>query len=136
MDFKACSNYLASKPEATLDFPFDPDVYVYKVCGKMFALVSPSGNQTPEKHPQMNIKCDPDHALELRDVFEAVIPGYHMNKRHWNTIILDGSLPASEIQRMIDHSYALVAKKLTKAQRTPLELKYGPEALYQELKPK
>ena len=102
----------------------------------MFALISPTGNQSSQKWPQMNLKCNPDHALELRDVFDAVIPGYHMNKRHWNTIILDGSLPASEIQRMIDHSYALVVKDLTKAQRTPLELKYSPESLYLELNPK
>lgn len=135
MNFKQTCQYLASKPEATLDFPFDPDVHVYKVQGKMFALISPTGNQTPEKYAQMNLKCLPEHAQELRDVFDAVIAGYHMNKRHWNTVILDGSLPASEVQRQIDHSYALVAKKLTKAQRTPLELKYGPEELYKELNP-
>lgn len=136
MDFTTCCHYLASKPEATLDFPFDPDVHVYKIRGKMFALISPSGGKNPNKAPQMNLKCQPEHAVELRDVFEAVIPGYHMNKRHWNTIILDGTLPESEIQRMIDHSYALVVKGLTKAQRSPLELKYSPETLYQELNPK
>lgn len=135
MNFQACIDYLASKPEATLDFPFDPDVYVYKIAGKMFALISPSGNQSPDKHPQMNLKCLPEHAQELRDTFAAVIPGYHMNKQHWNTIILDGSLPRGEIERQIDHSYALVTKKLTKAMRTPLELKYEPSTLYKELSP-
>lgn len=136
MNFEDCCDYLISKPESSLDFPFDPDVHVYKVCGKMFALISPKGNQSPERHPQMNLKCDPDHAMELRDVFDAVIPGYHMNKRHWNTVILDGTLPASEVQRMIDHSYGLVLKGLTKAQRAPIELKYPPSDLYQELNPK
>jgi len=135
MNFQTCIDYLASKPEATLDFPFDPDVYVYKVAGKMFALISPSGKQSQELHAQMNLKCDPHHAQELRDTFDAVIPGYHMNKRHWNTLILDASLPQGEIERQIDHSYALVSKKLSKAQRLPLELKYGPETLYKELSP-
>lgn len=135
MDFDQCSQYAASKPESTLDYPFTPDVAVYKVCGKMFALIAPTGNQNPNKCAQMNLKCDPFHAQELRDTFDAIIPGYHMNKRHWNTLILDGSLPQSEIERLIDHSYALVAKSLSKAQRTPLELKYPADALYRELKP-
>ena len=84
---------------------------------------------------QMNLKCDPFHAQELRDVFPAIIAGYHMNKKHWNTLILDGSLPASEITRLIDHSYALITHKLTRAQKAPLELKYGQEALYKGLQP-
>lgn len=135
MNFQACIDYLASKPDATLDFPFDPDVYVYKIAGKMFALISPSGNQSQGKHAQMNLKCEPYHGQELRDIFDAVIPGYHMNKQHWNTLILDGSLPNGEIQRQIDHSYALVTRKLAKVQRMPLELKYGPDTLYKELSP-
>lgn len=135
MNFDECSTYLASKPEVTLDYPFGPDAAVYKVCGKMFALISATGNQDSNKSPQMNLKCDPFHAQELRDTFEAIVPGYHMNKRHWNTLILDGSLPQSEIERLIDHSFALVTKALTKAQRKPLELKYPSETLYRELKP-
>ena len=70
----------------------------------------------------MNLKCDPEEAFHLRDIFEAVIPGYHMNKTHWNTIILDSSIPKGEIQRMMDNSYALVVKSLTKAQKLKLDL--------------
>lgn len=138
MNFDKCCEYLANKPEAQLSFPFDQDVYVYKVCNKMFALISTTGNLTPSnpsRNAQMNLKCDPFHAQELRDVFDAIIPGYHMNKKHWNTLILDGSLPESEIKRLIDHSYALVANNLTRAQKVPLELKYPKESLYRALKP-
>ena len=138
MNFDQCCEYLANKPEAKLSFPFDPDVYVYKVCNKMFALISPTGMagpSNPNKVSQMNLKCDPFHAQELRDVFPAVIAGYHMNKKHWNTLILDGTLPPSEIIRLMDHSYALITHKLTRAHKTPLELKYGQEALYKGLKP-
>ena len=78
----------------------------------------------------MNLKCDPEEAMALRDIFEAVIPGYHMNKAHWNTIILDGSIPVGEIERMIDRSYGLVVKSMKKSERTALELRYGSEALY------
>ncbi|MGR6874387.1 MmcQ/YjbR family DNA-binding protein [Pseudomonas sp. HK3] len=138
MTFDQCCEYLASKPEAQLSFPFDQDVHVYKVCNKMFALISSTGNKTPNNPnqvAQMNLKCDPFHAQELRDVFSAVIPGYHMNKKHWNTLILDDTLPESEIKRLIDHSYALVSSKLTRAQKVPLELKYSKEALYRALNP-
>ncbi|NVK38786.1 MAG: MmcQ/YjbR family DNA-binding protein [Gammaproteobacteria bacterium] len=138
MNFQDCQEYLANKPESEVSFPFDPDVYVYKVADKMFALLSPKGqlsDYNPKQHPQLNLKCDPEHAQELRDVFKAIIPGYHMNKKHWNTLILDGSLPASEISRLIDHSYGLIVSKLTAAQRKPLELKYGPDNLYNALLP-
>lgn len=138
MNFQACQQYLADKPETQVSFPFGPEVYVYKVANKMFALLSPKGNRTdsnPQQHAQLNLKCDPFHAQELRDVFSAVIPGYHMNKKHWNTLILDGSLPPSEITRLIDHSYGLIVSKLTAAQRKPLELKYGPDTLYNVLSP-
>ena len=79
---------------------------------------------------QMNLKCDPAQAMELRDIFEAVIPGYHMNKKHWNTVILDQSIPPSEIERMIDHSYGLVVKSLKKSERVALEMAYSPEEIY------
>jgi predicted DNA-binding protein (MmcQ/YjbR family) len=75
-------------------------------------------------------KCDPDEAQMLRDVFEAEIPCYHMNKRHWNTVISDGSIPQGEIERMIDCSYGLVMRNLKKPERQLLELKYGKEPLY------
>lgn len=78
----------------------------------------------------MNLKCDPDEALILRDMFDAVKPGYHMNKRLWNTIVLDGEVPPGEIERMIDRSYALVVKKLGKEQRQALEIRHGKDVLY------
>ena len=94
-------------------FPFNEYALVFKVDGKMFALVS------TDSHPlTVNLKCDPGYALELRDRYPAVIPGYHMNKKHWNTVSLDGSIPAREIFDMIDHSHALVAKPPKKSIRT------------------
>ncbi len=132
MDFEQAQQYLSQKPEAELCYPFDPDVLVFKVMNKMFALISPSGGKNPNQQPQMNLKCDPDQAQELRDLFEAVIPGYHMNKRHWNTVILDGSIPNSEIERMIDHSYALVVRGLRKAELSQLTLHYSEDELFRE----
>ena len=117
MDVGTARDYLLGKPEAIEDYPFGPDVAVMKVRGKMFATLSQS-----EGEGRMNLKCDPDQALALRDIFPAVIPGYHMNKRHWNTVILDGSLPDGEIERMIDNSYQLVVKGLIKADREALAL--------------
>ncbi len=132
MNFEQTQAYLSQKPEAQLCYPFDPDVPVYKIMGKMFALISERGGKSPTKQPQMNLKCDPDQAIELRDLFEAVIPGWHMNKKHWNTVILDGSIPTSEIERMIDHSYGLVVKGLKKAEREQLLLHYSPAVLFKE----
>ena len=94
----------------------------------MFALLT-----TDKGVDRINLKCDPDQAFILRDIFEAVIPGYHMNKRHWNTVVLDGSIPRGELERMVDHSYALVVKKFKKAERQALELSYGHEQLYRGL---
>lgn len=117
--------YLLTKPEAIEDFPFGPDAAVYKVEGKMFALSFYRNGQL-----SVNLKCNPREAIELRDVFSAVQPAYHMNKQHWNTVILDGSLPDGEVQRMIDHSYGLVVKGLKKAVRQGLEIRHGKAALY------
>ena len=126
--------YLLSKPEAFEDYPFGPEVAVFKVRDKMFAtLVQRHDHEADPEHRKcahMNLKCDPDQALALRDIFAAVQPGYHMNKKHWNTVRLDGSIPEGEIMRMIDHSYGLVVKSLKKAERTALALQYGEEALY------
>ena len=117
--------YLLSKPEAVEDYPFGADVMVFKIRDKMFATLADSNGQW-----RMNLKCDPEEAMVLRDVFEAVIPGYHMNKAHWNTIILDGSIPASDIERMIDNSYGLVVRGLTRVERRQLELHYTDAELY------
>ncbi len=125
MNFDAARKYLSQRPAAVEDFPFGPDVYVYKVSSKMFATLT-----TDNDIARMNLKCDPDEASFLRDMFDAVRPGYHMNKTHWNTVVLDGSIPCGEIERMIDRSYGLVVKKLPKADRTALEVQYGKAAIY------
>jgi len=116
---------LLAKPEAELDYPFGPDAAVFKVQGKMFALLFQRGGSEC-----VNLKCDPIEAVGLRDLFAAVSPGYHMNKRHWNTVRLDGSLPDGELQRLIDQSYALVVKGLPAATRRGLEARHGRAALY------
>lgn len=125
MDYSQARDYLLSRPEAWEDFPFYPDVAVFKIGKKMFATLSIDGGTV-----QMNLKCEPQEAVMLRDIFAAVKPGYHMNKRHWNTVILDGSLPTGEVERMIDRSYGLVVKGMTRKERLPLELKYGRAELY------
>ena len=92
--------------------PFGPDTLVYKVGGKMFALASPD-----EYPPRINLKCDPERALELRDRYEEITPGYHMNKRHWNTLDLGGRLSNKLVLELIDHSYQLVVASLPKKVR-------------------
>lgn len=133
MNIKSARDYLLAKPSTIEDFPFGVDVAVFKVCDKMFALLATHTNDRNVIEERINLKCDPEQAYMLRDVFSAVIPGYHMNKKHWNTVILDGSIPVGEIERMIDHSYALVTKGLPKKYRRSLEIEYGPEALYRGL---
>ncbi|EKF74217.1 hypothetical protein A11A3_09465 [Alcanivorax hongdengensis A-11-3] len=125
MDVEAVRDYLLGKPEAMEDYPFGPDAAVMKVHGKMFALL-----MTRQGQPGLNLKCDPDQAQALRDIFAAVQPGYHMNKKHWNTVLLDGSIPDGEIQRMIDHSYALVVGGLPRKIREGMQVRHGRAALY------
>ena len=117
--------YLLSKPESREDFPFGPSLYVYKIKGRMFALIRYVKNTA-----KINLKCDPQEAMVLRDVFGAVEPGYHMNKAHWNTVTLDGSIPQGEIERMIDRSYELVVKNLTKVEQKHLKVIYGRNRRY------
>ncbi|MFA7537264.1 MAG: MmcQ/YjbR family DNA-binding protein [Desulfuromonadales bacterium] len=112
MDFLTLRACLAAKPGAVEEFPFDPVTLVAKVGGKMFALVA-----TDELPLRLNLKCDPLKAEILRECFPAVLPGYHMNKRHWNTIVLDGSIPDADLRAMIDESYALVVQGLPRAKR-------------------
>ena len=125
MDFEAARQYLLARPDAREDFPFGGDVYVYKIRQKMFATLAYRGDVA-----NMNLKCDPEEAMALRDIFDGVLPGYHMNKAHWNTVILDGSIPRGELERMIDRSFALVVRKLTRKERQVLEVKHGADALY------
>lgn len=117
--------YLSDKPESILEYPFGPEAEVFKVSGKMFALVMHRENLT-----RVNLKCDPHEAIQLRDIFEGVTPGYHMNKKHWNTVLINTSIPRGEIERMIDSSYELVVRSLTKKQRLGLEARHGEAQLY------
>lgn len=111
-----CAHCLAL-PHAEETTPFGPDVLVYKVGGKLFALT------VPEDFPaRVNLKCDPQRAAELRDEYKGIIPGYHMNKRHWNTVMLDGSVPGRLIGELIEHSYSLVAASLPKKIKAELGL--------------
>ena len=109
MDLAQFREYCLGKACATEGMPFGPDVLVFKIGGKIFALAA-----LDEMPTIVNLKCDPDLALELRDRYEQVTPGYHMNKRHWNSVEIEGGLPDAALRKMIDHSYDLVAKKLPK----------------------
>ncbi len=109
--------YFLSKPEVTEGEPFGPDVLVYKVVDKMFGLLGFKVDGEGRETAQINLKCAPDRAIELRDTHEAIIPGYHMNKRHWNTLILDGSLPAELVRELVDHSWDLVVAGMPKRLR-------------------
>ncbi|MCP4111187.1 MAG: MmcQ/YjbR family DNA-binding protein [Desulfobacteraceae bacterium] len=115
-DLETLRECLFKKNGATEEYPFGPEAMVFKVMGKMFALVARA--ETPLR---ITLKCDPDLAIGLREVFKAVQPGYHMNKKHWNTVTLDGTVPDDEILRMINDSYDLVVKRLKKADREKLQ---------------
>jgi predicted DNA-binding protein (MmcQ/YjbR family) len=105
MNIEILREYCLSKAGAEETFPFGDDTLVFKVNGKIFALANLDGD------PTINLKCNPAFALELREKYSCVLPGYHMNKKHWNTIILDGSVPDNLIFRWIDHSYDLILVK-------------------------
>lgn len=135
MDVEQVRDYLLAKPEAIEDYPFGPDVMVFKVKGKMFALLSAAGGKNPDQRAQMNLKCDPLEATQLRDVFDDVVAGYHMNKKHWNTLYLSyagkvSDIPQGEVERQIDNSFGLVLKGMTRALRRSLEVSYSNEQLY------
>ena len=104
MDHKTVEDYLLSMPEAKLDYPFGENTAVYKVNDKMFALVSEKSDPL-----QLSLKCDPLLAETLRQKYDTVMPGYHLNKKHWNTIVLTGQLSWDEVKDLINHSYNLVA---------------------------
>jgi predicted DNA-binding protein (MmcQ/YjbR family) len=112
MDLPDVIAHCLAKPGAEETTPFGPDALVYKVAGKMFALT------VPEDFPsRVNLKCDPERAALLRDEYAAIQPGYHMNKRHWNTVVLDGSVPGRLVRELIDHSYDLVVASLPRRKR-------------------
>jgi predicted DNA-binding protein (MmcQ/YjbR family) len=107
----ACS----AKPGSVEDYPFGDEVAVFKVAGRMFALVS-----LGPAPGTVSLKCDPDLADELRARYSAIAPGYHLNKRHWNSVTLDGAVPDEELLEQIDHSYELVVAGLTRAEKNKL----------------
>ena len=109
MDIEILREYCLQKNEVTEELPFGPDVIVFKVKGKVFLLLPLDTEQL-----RFNVKCDPDLALELREEYDCVKPGYHMNKKHWNTIEVDGTLNSKQLKQMIDHSYELVVQSLPK----------------------
>lgn len=106
MDIETLREYCISKPEAEETLPFGPDTLVYKVGGKAFLLTGLDSEDL-----RFNVKCDPDKAVELRKQFGCVLPGFHMNKKHWNTIVVDGSVSTKLLKEWIDHSYELVVGK-------------------------
>lgn len=112
MNLETYYEYCLSKKGASEHFPFDEDTLVFKVGGKMFALSSLL--QWEKNEPSVNLKCDPERAQELRAEYDEIKPGFHMSKVHWNTIALNGSLSNTFIKELIDHSYELVFKSLTK----------------------
>ena len=105
------AGYCGSLPGSVLEYPFGPDARVFKVGGKMFALAHDT---------RLSLKCDPAHAVVLREQWPAVSAGYHLNKRHWNTVVLDGSVPDAELQAWIEESYDLVVDSLPRAAREAL----------------
>lgn len=118
MDFDRLLNICLSLPHTEETFPFDQDTMVFKVAGKMFALTSLSDWE--EGHPSINLKCDPTRAIELREEYEGIEPGYHMSKVHWNTVKLNRDVPDKMVLEFIQHSYDLVWNSLSKKVREGL----------------
>ena len=116
MNIETLRNYCLSKTGANESFPFGEDTLVFKVGGKVFALTSMDARPL-----SVNLKCNPELAVELREQYDAVRPGYHMNKVHWNTVIIDGTIRESDLKTWIDHSYELIVASLPKTVRQELE---------------
>lgn len=112
MDIETLREYCLSKKAVTEDFPFGEITLVFRVKEKIFLLVSLDADPL-----QFNAKCNPEKAIELREEYEAIQPGYHMNKKHWNTVVIDGSIPSKLIKEMIDDSYQLIVQALPKKVR-------------------
>ena len=115
MNIEIFRDYCLAKPGVTEGFPFDETTLVFKVMEKMFTLANLDGDLS------VNLKCDPEKAIGLREEYPAITPGYHMNKIHWNTINIDGSVPDSLIFQLTDHSYELVVDSLTKLKKEQLK---------------
>lgn len=108
MDIEYYRDYCLKKPGVTESFPFDNNTLVFKVMNKMFALCD------VDLFTSVNLKCDPERAVQLREQYDGIIPGYHMNKTHWNTIQMDGTIPDNLFLELIDHSYELIIDSLPK----------------------
>ncbi|MEL6865807.1 MAG: MmcQ/YjbR family DNA-binding protein [Bacteroidota bacterium] len=116
MNIEDFRHYCLAKKGVTEEFPFDEMTLTFKVMGKLFAITG-LDNEVFE----VNLKCDPDYAIELREEYAAVRPGFHMNKKHWNTVAFEEELEDDLLRELIDHSYDLVVKKLRKADRELLK---------------
>ena len=108
MDIESFREHCIVKKGVTEEFPFDNQTLVFKVMGKVFALTD------VDLFTSVNLKCDPERAVELRERYDGIQPGYHMNKKHWNTVLMDGTIPDVLTKELIDHSYELVVKGLPK----------------------
>ncbi|MCX6150050.1 MAG: MmcQ/YjbR family DNA-binding protein [Ignavibacteriales bacterium] len=115
MNIESFRKYCLKKMGVTEEFPFDENTLVFKVMGKIFALTD-----LVDLPFTINLKCDPEKAIELRERYEAVQPGYHMNKKHWNTVTIDNLISEKELLEMIDHSYDLVVSGLKKSEKEKL----------------
>lgn len=115
MNIEDFREYCIAKKGVTEDFPFDKHALVFKVLDKMFALTN------IDTFESINLKCDPEQAIKYREEHSAIIPGYHMNKKHWNTVLMDGTLGDNFLAQLIDHSYDLVVQKLPKKDRERLK---------------
>ncbi len=109
MNIEELREYVLSLQNVTESFPFGEDTLVFKTNNKIFLLVSLSSSPL-----QFNVKCDPDYAIELRERYSCILPGYHMNKKHWNTIVIDGALTKTQLKNFIKDSYDLVAPEVHK----------------------
>jgi predicted DNA-binding protein (MmcQ/YjbR family) len=112
---EALTEYCLAKPGTTAGYPFGEGTLVFKVLDKMFALIGKDTNPL-----RLNLKCDPEDALALRAQYAAIFPGYHQNKQHWNSLLMDGSLPDTLVHELIDHSYNLVVGKMSAAKQKKL----------------
>ena len=115
MDIEFYREYCIKKPGVTEGFPFDNNTLVFKVMGKMFAICD------VDLFTSVNLKCDPERAILLREQYDSIIPGYHMNKMHWNTIMMDGTISDKLFLELIDHSYELIVESLPKKLKAELD---------------
>ncbi|BDU49708.1 MmcQ/YjbR family DNA-binding protein [Haliovirga abyssi] len=120
MNINDLKNYCLNKKGVYIDFPFDDRTITFKIGSKMFALSDIKTGE--EKNLKVNLKCNPELAMDLRNIYEGVIPGWHMNKKHWNSVFLNSDIPINEIFKMIDHSYELVFKSLKKSEKAKIEV--------------